>query len=45
MVEQSGKHIVVLVHGLGASSLAMTLIERNIHHLYPQAIVLNSRSN
>lgn len=40
-----GAHLVVLVHGYGASSLAMVFIERTIKYLYPHVHVLNSKSN
>lgn len=43
--ETPGKHLIVLVHGYGASSLAMIFIERTIKYLYPHIDVLNSKSN
>ena len=38
-------HLVVLVHGYGANSVAMHYFEKYLSYLYPHLLILNSKAN
>ena len=42
---KKSRQCVVLVHGYGASWVAMMMFERILAYIYPHIIILNSRSN